>query len=187
VCPLADESADTSSPPTPRRRRRFALALVAMTLVGFGAVVGVVVARSATPAPRRFAHVASSPHAVQGTLQTARTSLFAGQYEPALAAYQAVLAREPQNVDALAHSGLILGLRGEIDEGLKRIDLALTRSPDYPPALLYRGQILYEAKKDTTGAVQAWTKLATLLPPGDDRTRVTKMIADAKAGTLPRP
>ena len=26
----------------------------------------------------------------------------------------------------------------------------------YPPALLYRGQVLYETKKDIAGAVRAW-------------------------------
>src|SRR5262249_39179589 len=102
-------------------------------------------------------------------------------------AYQAVLKRDPENVDALTHFGLIVGMGGHLDQGLQTIDRALARDPNFAPALLYRGQILYEGKKDTAGALQSWQKLVAILPPGEDRERVTKMIADAQAGKMLRP
>ena len=190
-------------------RRPIGVATGAVTLVAFGVVSGVGVARYTTRDTRAALAVAAkpdgpttgagreqpqaeggravTPQMLQGMLQAARISLFAGRYDEAITAYQAVLRRDPENVDALAHFGLIVGMGGDVDQALQVIDRVLARDPNYPPALLYRGQILYEAKKDTVGAVQAWTRLVTLLPPGEDRERVTKMIADAKAGTMPRP
>ena len=197
-------------------RHPIGVAASAAGLIGLGVVLGMTVVRSTPPSPRAGLGTgataapavpvnpgprapgargaappasngrAVTPQMLQGMLQAARTSLFAGRYDEAVAAYQAVLKRDPENVDALAHFGLIVGLGGRLDQALQAIDRALARDPDYPPALLYRGQILYEAKKDTAGALQAWQKLVAVLPPGEDRERVTKMIADAKAGTMPR-
>jgi tetratricopeptide (TPR) repeat protein len=129
-----------------------------------------------------------TPQMLQGMLEAARASLFAGRYAEAIAAYQAVLKRDPNNVDALTHMGLIAALaaRGEhgpemVDRALGLFDRALTLSPDYPPALLYRGQVLYEAKNDPVGAIRSWERFVKVMPAGEDRTRVERMIAEAKA------
>ena len=129
-----------------------------------------------------------TPEILAGMLQAARESLAAGRYGEAIAAYQAVLKRDPDNVDALTHMGLIAGVaaRGEhgpemIDRALGLLDRALKLSPDYPAALLYRGQILYEAKNDPAGAIRSWERFVKVSPPGEDRTRVERMIAEAKA------
>ena len=129
-----------------------------------------------------------TPQMLQGMLEAARASLFAGRYGEAIAAYQAVLKRDPNNVNALTHMGLIAGMaaRGEhgpemVDRALGLFDRALALAPDYPPALLYRGQLLYEAKKDAAGAIRSWERFVTVVPAGEDRTRVERMIAEAKA------
>jgi cytochrome c-type biogenesis protein CcmH/NrfG len=133
-----------------------------------------------------------TPEMLRGMLEAARASLFAGRYSEAIAAYQAVLKRDPNNVDALTHMGLIAAVaaRGEhgpemIDRALGLFDRALALQPDYPPALLYRGEVLYEAKKDTAGAIRSWERFVKVAPAGDDRARVERMIAEAKA--RPRP
>jgi cytochrome c-type biogenesis protein CcmH/NrfG len=133
-----------------------------------------------------------TPQMLSGMLEAARASLFAGRYGEAIAAYQAVLKRDPNNVDALTHMGLIAAVaaRGEhgpemIDRALGLFDRALALQPDYPPALLYRGEVLYEAKKDTAGAIRSWERFVKVAPAGDDRARVERMIAEAKA--RPRP
>lgn len=198
-------------------RHPVGVAASAVALVAFGVALGIGVVRYTTPDPSAGPGMAASPpfataadpggrtpgakgggppapggravtpEMMQGMLQAARTSLFAGRYDEAIAAYQAVLKRDPDNVDALAHFGLIVGMGGHVDQALQTIDRALARDPNYAPALLYRGQILYEAKKDTAAAVRVWEKLLAVLPPGEDRERVTKMIADAKLGRMPRP
>ncbi|MND05282.1 hypothetical protein D3C83_259740 [compost metagenome] len=61
------------------------------------------------------------------------------------------------------------------------MDRALAIDPDYPPALLYRGQILYEQRRDVEGAIQSWEKFVAVVPAGEDRQRVERMIAEAKA------
>jgi tetratricopeptide (TPR) repeat protein len=73
---------------------------------------------------------------LQGMLQAARASLFAGRYSEAIAAYQAVLKRDPKNVDAMTHLGLIVGVGGHADQALETLDRALALDPNYPPALL---------------------------------------------------
>ena len=126
-----------------------------------------------------------TPEMLQGMLQAARSSLFEGRYGEAIAAYQAILKRDSKNVDAMTHLALIVAIGGHADAALEALDKALTLDPNYPPALLYRGQILYESKQDPAGAIKSWEKFLALTPPGEDRERVTRMIADAKANPAP--
>ena len=133
------------------------------------------------------------PEVLKGMLNAARQSLFAGRSQEASAAYQAVLKRDPQNVDALTHLGLLLIMSAEgarqaelVDHGLKLFDKALGLDPNYAPALFYRGQVLYEVKRDSKGAVASWEKFVAVTPPGEDRDRALKLIADAKAGGAPK-
>lgn len=122
-----------------------------------------------------------SPEMLRGMLQAARSSLFEGRYGEAIQAYQAVLKRDPKNVDALTHLGLVVAIGGHADSALESFDKALAIDPSYAPALLYRGQVLYEVKGDVPGAIGAWEKFIAIAPPGEDRERVTKMLAEAKA------
>ncbi|HEV8585667.1 MAG TPA: tetratricopeptide repeat protein [Methylomirabilota bacterium] len=215
--PAPAPAAPVASAPAPGRgwRHPAALAAAALALLVFGVGLGVGIVRytepdrsadAPPPGSRPLASLEApagpgapsaanaprgpvTPEMLQGMLEAARASLFAGRYGEAIAAYQAVLKRDPNNVDALTHMGLIAGVaaRGEhgpemIDRALGLFDRALALSPDYPPALLYRGQVLYEAKKDAAGAIRSWERFVKVVPPGDDRTRVEKMIAEAKAG-----
>jgi tetratricopeptide (TPR) repeat protein len=122
-----------------------------------------------------------TPEMLQGMLSAAHTSLFAGRYGEAIAAYQAILKRDPKNVDAMTHLGLIVAIGGHADTALETFDKVLALEPNYPPVLLYRGQVLYEVKKDTAGAIKSWEKFLAIAPPGEDRERVAKLIQDARA------
>jgi tetratricopeptide (TPR) repeat protein len=129
-----------------------------------------------------------TPEMLQGMLGAARQSLYAGRYNEAMRAYQAVLKRDPNNVDALTHLGLMAGIAAQgqhgpemIERALDLFDRALKLEPDYPPALLYRGQVLYEVRKDAPGAIRSWERFVAVSPPGEDRERVFKMIAEARA------
>jgi len=124
-----------------------------------------------------------SPEVMRGMLQAARESLSEGRYSEAIAAYQAVLKRDPKNVDAMTHLGLIVAIGGHADSALETFDKALAIDPDYAPALLYRGQVLYEAKKDVAGAVRSWERFVKVAPSAADRERVKKLIAEAKGGS----
>ena len=179
-----------------------------MALVTFGVALGVGIVRYTEPDPMAGAPPPGSrpmagmdapsagnaprgpvtPEMLQGMLQAARASLFARRYNEAIAAYQAVLKRDPNNVDAMTHMGLIAAIaaQGEhgaemVDRALDLFDRALALDPNYPPALLYRGQVLYEVRKDVPGAIKTWEKFVKVAPPGEDRERVVKMLADARA------
>jgi len=203
-------------PPAARGwRHPAALGAAALALLVFGVVLGVGIVRytepdrmadaappgsrplasldappagDATPSAANAPRGPVTPQMLQGMLEAARASLFAGRYGEAIAAYQAVLKRDPGNVDALTHMGLIadVAARGEhgpemVDRALGLFDRALALSPDYPPALLYRGQVLYEAKKDAAGAIRSWERFVKVVPAGEERGRVERMIAEARA------
>jgi tetratricopeptide (TPR) repeat protein len=125
-----------------------------------------------------------TPEMLQGMLQAARQSLFAGRLNEAVSAYQAVLKRDPKNVDALTHLGLVLVLGAgpqHADQSLEMFDKALAIQPDYPPALLYRGHVLLEVKKDQAVAIKSWERFVAVVPPGEDRDKVQQLIAQARA------
>jgi len=121
------------------------------------------------------------PEMLAGMLNAARQSLFEGNYSQAIAAYQAVLKRDARNVDALTHMGLIVAIGGHADTALETIDKALAIDPKYPPAYLYRGQVLFEQKQDYAGAVKAWESFLKLVPKGEDHDRVVALVQDAKS------
>jgi len=150
-----------------------------------GAPGGVAGARGGAPGAPGAAPRQVTPEMLQGMLQAARASLFEGRYGEAIAAYQAILKRDPKNVDAMTHLGLIVAIGGHADAALETFDKALSLDPNYAPALLYRGQVLYETKGDSAGAIKSWEKFIAIAPPGEDRDRVTKMIAEAKATPAP--
>src|SRR5438093_12656171 len=103
-----------------------------------------------------------TPAVLQGMLQAARASLSDGRYQEAIAAYQAVLKRDPKNVDAMTHLALIVALGGHADAALETFDKALSFDPKYGPALLYQGQLLYAVKQDYGGPVRTWERYLAL-------------------------
>lgn len=190
-------------------RHPVALATGGVALVVFGIGLGVGIVRYTEPDPlagvpptgsRPLAPVPAAPadgtpaegtrpltpELLRGMLQAARTSLFEGRYQEAIAAYRAVLKRDPDNVDAMTHLALIVAMGGHADAALETFERALAIDPNYPPALLYRGQVLLESKQDVAGAIRSWEKFVAVVPAGEERDRVTRLIAETRART-PRP
>ena len=207
----APAAAPVKATPTrvPWTRQPAALAVGAVVLVIFGVIIGVNASRftepdqtmtppgSRLPVPGPGADAGASPvgppsmrfepgkpippEILAGMLQAARQSLFDGNYSQAIAAYQAVLKRDAKNVDAMTHLGLIVSIGGHADAALETFDKALAIDPKYPPAYLYRGQVLFEQKQDYAGAVKAWESFLKLVPNGEDHDRVVAMLQDAKS------
>ena len=121
------------------------------------------------------------PEVMTRMLQAARESLMAGRYPDAISAYQAVLKRDSNNVDAMTHLALIVAMGGHADAALETFDKALKLDPKYAPALLYKGQVLFEVKSDYAGAIKAWERFVSLTPPGEDRQRVAVLIEQARS------
>lgn len=195
--------------PAPRAWTRSPAAIAAggMALLALGIAFGVGVSRYSAPDPTAAPPGMSMPGATlpdagpllpgaPGTgaaavrpippeimarmLQAARESLNAGRYQEAIAAYQAVLKRDEKNVDAMTHLALIVAMGGHADAAIETFDKALTIDPKYTPALLYKGQVLYEVKQDYAGAIKVWERFVTLMPPGEDRRSVAVLIEEAR-------
>lgn len=126
-----------------------------------------------------------SPEMLAGMLEAARQSLLAGRYAEAIAAYQAVLKRNPRNVNAMSHLGYIVALGGHADAALETFDKALAIDPNYPPTYFFQGQVLAEAKGDLAGAARAWERFLTLVPSGPEHDQVKTLLADARAKGVP--
>lgn len=207
----AGAPAEATAARVPWTRQPVALGAGAVVLVVFGVIIGVNASRFTepdqtmtppgsrlpVPAPGPGADAGGSPvgppsmrfepgkpippEILAGMLQAARQSLFDGNYSQAIAAYQAVLKRDAKNVDAMTHLGLIVSIGGHADAALETFDKALAIDPKYPPAYLYRGQVLFEQKQDYAGAVKAWESFLKLVPNGEDHDRVVAMLQDAKS------
>jgi lipoprotein NlpI len=55
-----------------------------------------------------------------------------------------VLKRDAENVDAMTHLGLIVSIGSHADAAPETFDKVLAIDPKYPPAYLYRDQVLFE-------------------------------------------
>jgi tetratricopeptide (TPR) repeat protein len=200
----------TETPRASWTRHPATFAAGAVVLVIFGVIIGVNAGRfterdeTFTPPGARLPMAGPSPSPVgppmarlepgkpvppemlAGMLQAARQSLFDGNYSQAVAAYQAVLKRNAKNVDALTHMGLIVAIGGHADVALETLDKALAIDPEYPPAYLYRGQVLFGQKQDYAGAVKSWQQFLALVPTGEDHDRVAQLVETAKSKQQPR-
>ena len=204
ITPPPPAPAPESVGPAPWTRRPATLTVAGLAMLALGIGLGVGVSRYTTPAetmipPESRLPVLVSPdpgpllqdksgapmkaippEMLAGMLRAARQSLVEGRYQEAIAAYQAVLKRDGRNVDAMTHLALIVAMGGHADAALETFDKALKINPDYAPALLYRGQVLYEVKRDYAGAIKAWQRFVALAPPGEDRDRVNVLIQEAE-------
>jgi tetratricopeptide (TPR) repeat protein len=202
--PPAREQAEPEGAPGRQgwARHPVALAIGATLVLVFGIVIGLNVGRFAQPeqpmaaspnlAPGPGVDPVGAPMAalepgkpippaiLAGMLNAARQSLTEGRYAEAIAAYQAVLKRDPRNVDAMTHLGLIVAIGGHADAAIETFEKAAAIDPAYAPLYLYRGQVLYEVKQDFPGAVKAWERYLALVPQGEDHDRVALLLKEAQ-------
>ena len=57
-------------------------------------------------------------------------------------------------------------------------DKALSQAPNFPMALWGKGMVLYQEKKDFAGAREVLERLLNLVPPGEERNEVVKVLAE---------
>jgi regulator of sirC expression with transglutaminase-like and TPR domain len=193
-------------PATPWTRQPAVLGATGAGLLAFGVVLGLLVSRYSTPAPPETGMAAPEapgmpvgpPTAagppvgpgetprplpkemLEGMLRAAHASLDAGRYQEAIAAYRAILKRDPKNVEAITHLGVILALAGHYPEALEAFDRALAIDPGYAHALWDKAGVL-EAQGDHAGVVATLERFVRVAPAGPDRDRAEARIRDARA------
>jgi cytochrome c-type biogenesis protein CcmH/NrfG len=181
-------------------RRPVVLAGGAALFLLLGLGLGLLLARSSTapsspplgaPAADRLAQleqeVRANPTDLKKLLAFGHLALDQGQMSRAVWAYKQALVLEPNNVEAITHTGLLLFLSGHVDQALSHVDRALALDPTYAHALWDKANILYHAKQDYAGAIKAWEAFLKLIPSGKDADQARAMIAEAKGRALLRP
>src|SRR5215468_10628424 len=185
---------------TPWTRQPVALGAMGAGLLVFGVVLGVLVTRSSIPAPPEPSMTSAgsgappvvapapsggpprplSKEMLQGMLQAAHASLDAGRYQEAIAAYTAILRRDPRNVEAITHLGVILAVAGHHADALEAFDKALSIDPNYAHALWDKAGT-QEALEDHAGAIDSLERFVRIVPAGPDRDRAQERLRSARA------
>jgi cytochrome c-type biogenesis protein CcmH len=103
------------------------------------------------------------------------------EFPKAIEAFKKVLAADPNNPEAHSYMGFILVQAGHGDGALMAFDKALSQAPNFPMALWGKGLVLYQDKKDYAGARGILERLLNLVPPGEERNEIVKLLAEIPA------
>jgi cytochrome c-type biogenesis protein CcmH len=115
---------------------------------------------------------------VASVLQEGKAAFSKQDWQKAIESFKKVLAMDPNQPEAHAYMGAILLQAGHADGALMAFDKALSQNPNFPMALWGKGMALYQGKKDFASARQVFDKLLQMLPPGQDRAEVEKIVAE---------
>jgi cytochrome c-type biogenesis protein CcmH/NrfG len=126
------------------------------------------------------ARASANPGDVPTQLALADGYVQAGRPQNAIPRYQAVLAKDPNNVAALDGLALILVASGSNDGAIVAADKVLAQRPKDPDALFVKGLALY-GKQDWNGAVDVWTVYLDVGQYHGASEMVRGLYADAKA------
>jgi cytochrome c-type biogenesis protein CcmH/NrfG len=146
-------------------------------------------AREATPdAPANGAQMlaglesrlSQDPHDLDALVGLGRLYLQMGQMPKAIEFYKRALDVDSNNVSALSGMAMIMAQAGHSDQALTLFDRALAINPQVPMALLFKGRILYEDKKDFAGAIASWEQFLLMMPQGGPADVVRGWIEEAR-------
>jgi cytochrome c-type biogenesis protein CcmH len=125
---------------------------------------------------------------VASSLQEGKAAFAKQDWTKAIDAFKKALASDPNQPEAHAYMGFILVQAGHADGALLAFDKALAVAPNLPMALWGKGMTLYQAKQDYAGAREVFEKLLRMMPPGQERSEVEKVLAEiSQAGQPGKP
>ena len=166
-------------------------------LLLFGLTLGVMLTKAARPRGSEndtitgdfLTGTTSGSAEVRAALDEGKQAFEKQEFPKAIEAFKKVLATEPNNPEAHSYMGFILVQAGHGDGALMAFDKALSQAPNFPMALWGKGMVLYQDKKDYAGAREIFQRLLNLVPPGEERNEVLKVLAEipASGGTPSRP
>lgn len=165
-------------------------------LLVFGLALGVILTNSLKPRGGEGESITGdfltgTPTADKGDvsalLQEGKTAFNKQDLRKAIEVFKKVLAADPNQPEANSYMGIILMQAGHADGALMAFDRALSQVPNFPMALWGKGMALYQGKQDYAGAREVFEKLLPLVPPGEDRNAIVKVLAEiATAGKKPQ-
>jgi cytochrome c-type biogenesis protein CcmH len=124
--------------------------------------------------------LSQNPRDLEALVGLGRVYLQAGQMPKAIELYKRALEVDGNNVSALSGMAMILAQAGHSDQALSLFDRALAINPQVPMALLFKGRILYEDKKDYAGAIASWEQFLRVMPQGGPADVVRGWIEEAR-------
>ena len=125
---------------------------------------------------------------VRGALAEGKQAFAKQEFPKAIEAFKKVLSAEPNHPEAHSYMGFILMQAGHGDGALMAFEKALSQAPNFPMALWGKGMVLYQDKKDFAGAREIFGKLLNLVPPGEERNEIAKVLAEIPtSGGAPKP
>jgi tetratricopeptide (TPR) repeat protein len=177
----AREAAGAGLPPaTPARRSPRLVAAVTAGVLAVAVLAGVLVAQySGERVEGQEVSGATPPTAPLDDLTRARQLFSERNYLDALKLYDAVLKREPDNVEALAYRGWLLfqaSAEEFTDRALQSLDRAVVVDPGFPDAHFFRGWVLRYGKGDAAAAVPEFRAFLDSNPPPQFRQRVEQEL-----------
>ena len=119
---------------------------------------------------------------VRAAMNDGKQAFAQKDFPKAIDAFKKVLAANPSNPEAHAYMGFILVQAGHGDGALMAFDKALSIAPNFPMALWGRGMVLYQDKKDYAGAREIFERLLNIVPPGEERNEIAKVLAEIPTG-----
>ena len=180
------QSKPDRAPSPPGRFRRWQLVSGGIFLLSFGVALGVMLTKSTRPRGGENDSMtgdfmtgttpASGPAAA--ALAQGKQAFAQQEFPAAIEAFKRVLTADPNNAEAHSYMGFILMQASHGDGALMAFDKALSQAPNLPMALWGKGMVLYQDKKDYAGARQIFERLLTLVPPGEERNEVAKVLAE---------
>ena len=173
------------------RFRRWQLITGGVFLLLFGLALGVMLTQSIRPRASEndtmtgdFMTGTTSPSGdVRAAMNDGKQAFAKKDFPKAIDAFKRALAADPNNPEAHAYMGFILVQAGHGDGALMAFDKALSAAPNFPMALWGRGMVLYQDKKDYAGAREIFERLLNLIPPGEERNEIAKVLAEIPAGS----
>ena len=120
-------------------------------------------------------------------LQEGKSAFAKQDWPKAIEAFKQALAADPNQPEAHAYMGFILIQAGHADGALMAFDKALAMAPNLPMALWGKGMTLYQGKKDYAGAKEVFENLLQIMPAGEERVQIEKILAEMpQSGQKPR-
>lgn len=133
-----------------------------------------------TPLTALESRLSQNPRDLEALVGLGRIYLQTGQMPKAIEFYKRALEVDSDNVSALSGLAMILAQAGHSDQALGLFDRVLAINPQVPMALLFRGRILYEEKKDVPGAIANWEEFLRIMPQGGPAEVVRGWIEEAR-------
>lgn len=164
--------------------RTWQLVAGAAFLLIFGLTLGVMLTNSLRPRGSAEDSITGDFLTGTGASQTSRLlqegkSAFEKQDWPkAIESFKKVLAADPNQPEAHTYMGFILVQAGHADGALMAFDKALAITPDLAMALWGKGMTLYQSKQDSGAAKPIFQKLLQIMPAGEERSEVEKVLAE---------